>query len=1237
MATLFGISLYVIVPPIYNHIREQYDKTKDDDGTLKDPIILDLDGDGIETTAIDDVDTCFDHDKNGFAELTTWAAEDDGVLAIDKNGNGTIDDGNEIFGDNYELSGGGTAADGFEALADLDTNSDGKIDSSDNDFSDLRIVKGDGTILTMAQAGIQSLNLTHTDTGTVDGNGNTQVSLGSYTKTDQSTHDMGDYLLQVNPMLSVQTEELTVPPNIEALPDAYYGGNVYTLHQAMVRDTSGSLKTLIQNYVAETDVASREAMLNNIIFEWTGTDGINPTSRGLNIDARELASIEKLMADDFYSTYDQSANPNLEASNYLKQVFRNIKDFVNAQLLSQSHYSDLSDLATPVYDVNDNLIGFDLSPVITELEDRIAIDAVAGKEDVVEFAKIIKGLGLATISNLQGYADNFAGLYPELGWQIDKINKKVVNGTTGNDNIETAAQDDAIWLDAGDDIASGKRGDDVIYGGAGNDTIAGCSGEDLLYGEGDNDLIYGNYGSDTIKGGAGNDSMEGDVDNDLLYGGDGADYIEGNEGDDTIYGDDGNDTIKGEGHRDDDTLYGDVAYEGQGKDIVYGGLGDDSIDGYGGDDTLYGNEGNDTLIGNIEDDILYGNEGNDSINGGSGLDSLYGGVGDDIYVVNDNSDDVIIENLDEGTDTVQAGVSVTLLNNVENLTLTGTSAIDGTGNALANVITGNSRINVIDGAAGNDTISDILGGNDTIFGGLGDDQINVGNDSILGYYGDKVVNGDDGNDTITAVSYDANTLNGGAGNDSIISDYGFAVMNGGTGNDTFTVTNSGSNTYEFSLGDGQDVISDTAGAGDGYTDIIEFGAGIAENDLTYNKNGSDLVIGIDGTSDQITVQDWYSYSGLYVDTTKQLEQIKLSDQTILDLRQTAFELKLDEIELNESIDFLSLSPTQALYNTWYNNVVDNFAAWNTDGNSNTLSYDEYKTVITPTFGANADDFAYKAFNQYDANQDDYFSFNEFTYIYTKFDTNKNGVWETAENSNYINTTAYAPINGTSGNDSLEGTVWSEDINGLAGNDTINSGVQDVAVYYGEKVIDGGDGNDSIYANVYLANSYATTISGGAGDDYIETDYGFINVDGGTGNDTIVADNSGGFNYNFSLGDGVDVIRDTAAGTDHPSYVDTVKFASGITDSDVAIYQDGNDLVLGYGSTDKITVEDNFVVYKNMEYLQLNNGEYLSHADLVQVLQDITAYATANSITLTSVEDVKNNTELMNIIAAAWHS
>jgi len=129
-------------------------------------------------------------------------------------------------------------------------------------------------------------------------------------------------------------------------------------------------------------------------------------------------------------------------------------------------------------------------------------------------------------------------------------------------------------------------------------------------------------------------------------------------------------------------------------------------------------------MGNSANNTLTGNAGNDTLNGGAGTDILRGGMGNDIYVV-DTAKDSVTENANEGIDTVQSAITYTLGANVENLTLTGTTAINGTGNTLNNVLTGNSAANILTGNAGNDTL-DGGAGNDTLVGGTGNDVYRFG-------------------------------------------------------------------------------------------------------------------------------------------------------------------------------------------------------------------------------------------------------------------------------------------------------------------------------------------------------------------------------------------------------------------------------------------------------------------------------------------------------------------------------
>jgi Ca2+-binding RTX toxin-like protein len=202
----------------------------------------------------------------------------------------------------------------------------------------------------------------------------------------------------------------------------------------------------------------------------------------------------------------------------------------------------------------------------------------------------------------------------------------------------------------------------------------------------------GNSASNTLSGGAGNDTMNGGAGNDSLVGGTGNDsYVVDSTGD--VISE--TSTLAGEI----DSVNSTVTWT-LGSNLERLTLsGTNAINGTG-------NTRANAITGNGASNILSGGVGNDTLNGGAGSDNLIGGTGNDSYVV-DSVSDLITETstLAGEIDSVSASVTWTLGSNLEKLTLTGTAAINGTGNALANTITGNAGNNKINGSAGNDTLS----------------------------------------------------------------------------------------------------------------------------------------------------------------------------------------------------------------------------------------------------------------------------------------------------------------------------------------------------------------------------------------------------------------------------------------------------------------------------------------------------------------------------------------------------
>ena len=462
--------------------------------------------------------------------------------------------------------------------------------------------------------------------------------------------------------------------------------------------------------------------------------------------------------------------------------------------------------------------------------------------------------------NLETLTFTGSGAFAGTGNALDNLirggsGNDTLAGGLGLDTLVGGAGNDLYLIDNADDIvveAAGGGTDEVrtslaaftlaanvevlTYTGAGDFAGTGSTGNDTVRGGNGNDTLAGGAGNDSLDGAAGDDVLDGGTGNDTLNGGLGADLMAGGIGNDTYYVDDAGDVV--------------IEFVGEGTDTVRSAIDytlGDNVEALVLTGTALvgtGNALNNSLTGTAGANVLFGLDGDDTLTGGAGADTLIGGAGNDTYVV-DNDGDVLVELPGEGIDTVQSSISHTLLADFENLTLTGSAAITGTGNTANNLLIGNGAANLLTGLDGDDTLNG-GGGADTLVGGTGNDTYIVDN------AGDVVIELEgEGTDTVSAsvswtlganvenltltgsaaISATGNELNnlltGNSGANLLDGGLGADSMAGGAGNDVYLVDDAG------------DVVTELAGQGtdEVRTSLSVYALGANVELLTYTGSG----------------------------------------------------------------------------------------------------------------------------------------------------------------------------------------------------------------------------------------------------------------------------------------------------------------------------------------------------------------------------------------------------------------
>lgn len=775
------------------------------------PVILDLDGDGIEVEVSANIS--FDWDEDGYLEQTSWAAADDGFLVIDLNVDGTRGDGDGVIDQARELAFSLWGEDGMtdlQALAQatdedgnliFDSNGDGVLNDQDDVWDELKIWQDldqdgevdEGELKALSEWDITSINLGYDDGGAYGDEddaitvfGNTLYGTASYTTTDEDGVDtvveggVGDVALAYNAQgwRRVETE---LGYSIEFESGVQY-------HYAELDETTAADVNL---NTMNLDGAVGDARDN--VLDATGHLRSVGVSGGEGNDSIVGGHSDDLLSGD-----------------------------AGSDTLKGGQGNDLI-----FFDADDAIVwggnGYD--------------SAIVATEDAVSVNMVSQGFE-------QAYGNDGDDVFNGSGAQVDLS----MHGADGDDHITGGDANDVLSGDNGNDTLNSGKGDDFVSGGAGDDAIDASNGDDVVFaGEGD-DNAHGGAGDDAIYLNDGNDSATGGAGDDLIDGGEGDDTLNGNAGDDTILGGDGNDRItdsdgddRMDGGEGDDIFQINAGSQTNSYEVILGGLGHDTLKLAGTQSDWvweYVYEQRTEVIGTVESGLGEGNPIYGTVDYGIGQYRLTNGTTyidaidvEQLVFLGDGSS-VMLDHVsadEDNSDTLwrtstTSMAALGLDGSLWNGSNTDDTLIDyweliAQGGAAEGTLQGSGtygtdEAETFNGDSGNDEISAGLG-DDTINGGAGADTLSGAgdNDELNGDDGSDVLNGDEGNDTLSGGN-GSDTLNGGDGNDSLVGNTGGDVLLGDAGNDT------------LKGGDGADIL----GGGE-------------DNDKLYGQSGADRLYG----------------------------------------------------------------------------------------------------------------------------------------------------------------------------------------------------------------------------------------------------------------------------------------------------------------------------------------------------------------------------------------------------------
>ncbi len=874
----------------------------------RDPLIIDLDEmNGIQLTDVEN-GVHFDLDKNGFAEKTAWTEGNDGFLAIDRNGNGIIDDGCELFSDYVIKKDGTKAINGFDALKDFDDNvneetgeiGDGVINEKDSCFKDLLVwvdenhngVTDPGELNTLEYHNIKSISLDILPPDDANNSIDENSSENYYNAVVELTNGMSTKISEH--WFDVKTHDTVENPG-EPPKAGDFGsyGNIPGLERAFENCTNCELAEIISLFINSDNYFEKRVLTKKYLYCVAGADKIENNSRGSNIDARDLHVIESFMGRDFIGI-DSTNIPNSTAAVFLNKAIYKIENLYFCMLDQFSGDSVLLSLI----DINteqDNGAGT-ISLNFGKLNEFLDAASSAGIDISSAIYSITSLLQIIDADNGTSYSAEFRekaySLFDELDSLSSDLNiSSIIVGSEKDEKLNGNISRDILWGDSGDDKINAGGGNDIIYGGKGDDILNGGAGDDTYYFENNhgNDIIHDTDGNNKLvftDGISADDynmsidaklgfvlihketgetiSMPDFLTNPLNYnfsfegksqiegGIEDREVMEGTEGDDYLEPGDGFNIIYGgDGN---DTLAG-----GKDMDFMYGGNGDDLLLGRNGVNVLFGGNGNDTIYDGDDGSYLNGGDGDDFLYGGGGADVLNGGAGND-YLQGDHGGDTYIFGRGYDTDTINAS------SDLNTIIIHGYRA-----SSMINTRNANNDLIINFGSA--DSTDCLIVDHFFDYNSNRDFNFVFDDGTVLGQYDIKAkyapIYGTDGDDWLAIQNGDNGIIHGGAGNDglsggsgndelygeddddTLYGNDGNDILDGGTGNDTLCGGN-GTDTYIFAKGYGNDTINEW-GSDHSIVKLTD----INSDEVTITDQwGSNLVVSINETEDTLVISNF---------------------------------------------------------------------------------------------------------------------------------------------------------------------------------------------------------------------------------------------------------------------------------------------------------------------------------------------------------------------------------------------